>query len=201
MCDAWFFFFTFLSASEPHPGHYCILGKVSSGGLTEWRKGSTRALARLTTHASVLAVLSCNNGSWCTVIGFHASEGNISSVPVFVSVYLSVFLLDSPSSCLSAYKLAPAGFACLLLILWSVFMLVVVVAQAKRNSLCVADCNTQISISKSVYTWTYLWNGLTRWFWSLFSSYLSLFRTYFQDQIHISLRRWLALKPIDLMYK
>lgn len=125
------FYFCFSSASEPHPGQYCIVGKVSSGGLTEWRKGSTCTLAHITTDASVLAVLSCNNGLWCTVIGFHASKGNISSVPVCVSVYLSVFRLDSPSSCVSPCKLALAGFACLLACFSSPFAFMLVILQAK----------------------------------------------------------------------
>lgn len=153
-CLTLFLFTCFSSAGESHPVQYCILGKVSSGGLTDWRKGSTRTLAHLTTHASVLAVLSCNNGSWCTVIGFHASKGNISSVPACVSVYSSIFRLDSPSSCLSPCKLAPAGFACLIAC-FSFFLFFCLRASyfaGKRNSLCVPEYNTQISISKSVYT-------------------------------------------------
>lgn len=178
-------YFCFSNASEPHPGQNCILGKVSSGGLTEWRKGSARALAHLTTHASVLAVLPCNNGSWCTVIEFHASKGNISSVSLCVSVYLSVFRLDFPFSCLSPCKLAQAGLACLPL-----FCL-----HAWNFAVCASQTTTLgYPFQKSVYSWIYLWNGLTHVF--DLSSYLSHVHAYFQDQIHISLRRCVALKAL-----
>lgn len=73
------------------------------------------------------------------MIRFHASKGNISSVPLCLSIYLSLFGLDSPSSCLSPCELAVAGFACLIACFSLFFPLHACYFADYWRSLCVPD--------------------------------------------------------------